>query len=106
MANAQQRGCPVSDMARTVAWQNHRTLNRERKVVAGPFNRFWSVLRKQGWSAIQQRLIWRAYQRWPHFQGAARRSAINRFAGLTLGVTLSGLASINDIRIDPLSENY
>ncbi len=92
LRSACQRGQTVGNTARAVAWQRHLELNGLATVQAGRFEQFQRAWREAGVGGIQRRLAWRIYHYWPGLHETIRRSATDRFAELTFGVTLSQLS--------------
>jgi glutamate dehydrogenase (NAD(P)+) len=87
LQRARQEGRPVNEIARALAWQNHRELNKSATASPSKIARVSSALKSQGWRGIWRRLAWRAHQRWPHLNGSIRHAAADRFAEMTLDTT-------------------
>jgi glutamate dehydrogenase (NAD(P)+) len=88
LQTAHREGQPVGEIARTLAWQNHRELNEPATTSSNRIGRVSQVLKSQGLSGVWRRLAWRAHHRWPRLNGAIRRAAADRYGELTLGTIL------------------
>lgn len=86
LERAQREGQPVSDVARTIAWQNHQAFHQPSPTTR--VARLRRVLGRDGLNGLWQRVAWRAHYRWPGLSRAIRLGAIRRFAELTLGATI------------------
>jgi hypothetical protein len=95
LQTARREGQPVGEIARTVAWQNHRELNEPATTSSNRISRVSQVLKSQGLSGVWRRLAWRAHHRWPRLNVAIRRAALDRYTELTLGVTLTRVGSFH-----------
>jgi glutamate dehydrogenase (NAD(P)+) len=86
---ANQRERSVGEIARDLAWQNHRRLNQSETVVSSKIARASWVLKNQGWNGMWRWLAWRIHYRRPSLKGAVRRAAVDRYTEMVLGPTLS-----------------
>jgi glutamate dehydrogenase (NAD(P)+) len=86
---ANQRERSVGEIARNLAWRNHRELNQSETVASSKIARLSRTVKNQGWNGIWRRLAWRIHYRWPSLKGAIRRAAVDRYTEMVLGPTLS-----------------
>jgi glutamate dehydrogenase (NAD(P)+) len=95
LQHAQQTGQPVAEVARAVAWLNHRRLNGLVDIpVASSFNKK-AMFSKTGFSQVSQRVAWRLHRRWPRLSKPVRRAALERFAEWKVGPIEAILAQLH-----------
>jgi glutamate dehydrogenase (NAD(P)+) len=101
LQTAHREGRPVGEIARTLAWQNHRELNEPATTSSNRIGRVSQVLKSQGLSGVWRRLAWRAHHRWPRLNVAIRRAAADRYGELTLGTMLIRATSSHTESLSP-----
>jgi glutamate dehydrogenase/leucine dehydrogenase len=80
LCHAQHTGQPVAEVARAVAWLNHRRLNG---LIAIPIDSSFNkkaVFSQTGLNQVSRRVAWRLHRRWPHLSKPVRQAALERFA--------------------------
>jgi len=97
LENARHEGRTVCEVARELAWQNHRQLNEPEAPLSDNMTRAVQVLRSQGLNGVHRRLAWRLYRRWPRLNGSIRRVARERYSEWGLGATLNRLEKAESI---------
>ncbi len=89
LKRARSSGERIGDTARAVAWARHLALNEPAAVHTSRLERAGRLWREQSFGGVWRRLAWRAHQRWPHLSDAVQHAALDRFAEMSLGVTLA-----------------
>jgi glutamate dehydrogenase (NAD(P)+) len=85
LQHAQQQGQSIAEVARAVAWLNHRRLNGLVTIpVDSAFDKK-TILSWAGLNKLSQRIAWRFHRRWPRLSKPVRRAAIERFAEWKIG---------------------
>jgi glutamate dehydrogenase (NAD(P)+) len=87
--SARRQGVPVGAVARALACENYRDLQRAVPRRRAALLQAAEVVRARGWTGVWRRLAWRVHQRWPRNDGGIRRAATQRFADMRLGTTLA-----------------
>jgi glutamate dehydrogenase (NAD(P)+) len=93
LEEAQRNSCLISEIAQTLAWQNHLAFTPSSTPPRQRLNKVLSIWGGEGTKGIWQRLAWRLHQHDLRFGSTVRGAAADRFINLRLGVTLTRLTS-------------
>jgi hypothetical protein len=84
-----QKGQPISEIARALAWQNHIYLSGSRGVSADKRANVIKVMKSQGLKGVYGRVAWKVHHYWPNLSRGIRRTAVSRFTDWRLNETLN-----------------
>jgi hypothetical protein len=95
LSKSAERSENFAQFTREVAWRNHLNLISGKSRSARTGNKATKLILNKDWDGIKQRIAYRAHRRQPQLNGSIRKSALERYAEMTLGEVVGQMDALD-----------